>query len=349
MIGLYVHLPFCLRKCPYCAFYSVSGAEKDFVPYVKRVEKEAGRYSSRPVDSIYFGGGTPTVLSAGLLADLLQELLKRFPCSGEITIEANPATVSPASLEILRRAGFNRISIGVQSLSDTELLFLGRLHSAEEAVRAVKEAAAAGFDNISADIMFGLPGQTPEDVARTAERLCHLPVSHISAYSLSIEDGTPFAARSLQLPEEEAEREMYYALRRILKKNGFQQYEISNFARPGKEAVHNTNYWLCGEYIGLGAGAHGFTDGVRYENVQNLEAYLASEDAVADKTVLTDADRYEERYMLGLRMREGIRDDGNKNVPRLIHAGLLEKNGENIRLTERGMDIANFVITELIT
>ena len=348
MIGLYVHLPFCLRKCPYCAFYSVSGAESLFPAYVERVIQESRLFSPRPVDTIYFGGGTPTVLSPTLLKDLLAILLERFPCNGEITVEANPATVSPASLQILRRAGFNRISIGVQSLKNEELQFLERLHSAEDAAQTILDASNAGFENISADLMFGLPGQTPEDVAFSAEQLCNLPVSHISAYSLSSEDGTPFAVRSPELPEEEAEREMYYTLRRSLEGHGFLQYEISNFARPGFEAMHNTNYWLCGEYIGLGAGAHGYTDGVRYENTCDFKAYISSTDAVANKTVLTDADRYEERYMLGLRLRKGIRYDGNSNVPRLIRAGLLEKHGENIRLTERGMDIANYVITELI-
>ncbi len=349
MTGLYVHLPFCIRKCPYCAFFSVSGAEEQFAPYVQRLIKEARQYPEMKVDTIYFGGGTPTVLPVALLTSLLQTLTARFPCEGEITIEANPATISPASLRALKEAGFNRISIGVQSLVDKELKFLGRLHSADAAVRAVLEAADAGFSNISADVMFGLPGQTISDITYTVQQLTTLPVSHISAYSLSVEPGTPFAERNLNLPEDETEREMYHTVRRVLRDNGFLQYEISNFARPGKEAVHNTNYWLCGEYIGLGAGAHGYLGGIRYENTADVSAYIASEDIVLSRQALTDTDRYEEKYMLGLRMCAGVRDDGNPQVPRLIQAGLLEKNGENIRLTERGMDIANYVITELLT
>jgi len=349
MIGVYVHLPFCLRKCPYCAFYSVSDAKDKYVPYVQRLLKEAATYAPQEVDSIYFGGGTPTALPPQLLSTLLEALLKRFPCKGEITIEANPATISPASLIELQKAGFNRISIGVQSLNPKELMFLGRLHLAEDAIKAIKDSADAGFTNISADVMFGLPGQTPSDVANTVLKLIQLPVSHISAYSLSIEDGTPFAKQNLRLPEEETEREMYYTICRILEDNGFMQYEISNFSRQGMEAVHNTNYWLSGEYIGLGAGAHGFLDGVRYENQQDIDTYLESVDTVYARTQLTDRDRYEERYMLGLRMLSGIVDDGNPHIPKLIAEGLLERNGDKIRLSRRGIDIANYVIAELVT
>lgn len=349
MIGVYVHLPFCLRKCPYCAFYSVSSTENKFIPYVQRLEKEALQYDAGPVDSIYFGGGTPTALPAEVLSSLLQNLLSRFPCKGEITLEANPATVSLSSLASLRKAGFNRISIGVQSLKDNELSFLGRLHSADEAIKAVYDAKKAGFTNISADVMFGLPGQTAADVSETVKRLIELPITHISTYSLSIEDGTPFSERSLSLPAEDIEREMYYTICSLLTDAGFNHYEISNFAKPGMEAVHNTNYWLCGEYIGLGAGAHGFIQGVRYENVSDLDLYISASNPVCQRMVQTDRDRFEERYMLGLRVLSGIPDDGNPHIPRLIQEGLLERAGENIRLTKRGIDIANYVITELVT
>ena len=349
MIGVYVHLPFCLRKCPYCAFYSVSNAEDKFIPYVQRLEKEALQYDGGPVDSIYFGGGTPTALPAEVLSSLIQNLLSRFPCKGEITLEANPATISLSSMAILRKAGFNRISIGVQSLIDKELSLLGRLHSADDAIKAVTDAEKAGFTNISADVMFGLPGQKPADVSETVKKLTELPISHISTYSLSIEDGTPFSKRSLTLPEEDVEREMYYTICSLLTDAGFNHYEISNFAKPGMEAVHNTNYWLCGEYVGLGAGAHGFLHGIRYENISNLDLYISASDAVCQKTVMTDRDRFEERYMLGLRLLGGIPDDGNPHIPRLIQEGLLERSGENVRLTKRGIDIANYVITELVS
>ncbi len=349
MIGAYVHLPFCLRKCPYCAFFSESGAEQKMELYVRRVIKEAAGYPSRAVDSIYFGGGTPTTLPPALLTMLLDALKKRFPCDGEITIEANPATVTPETLSALRAAGFNRISIGVQSLNDSELQTLGRLHTAAEAVQAIKDAADAGFSNISADVMFGLPKQTCDDVAQTIDMLLSLPVTHISTYSLSVEEGTPFASRSLSLPSEEEEREMYYTIRDTLKANGFVHYEISNFALPGREAVHNTNYWKCGEYIGLGAGAHGYLHDIRYANIENIDAYLEREDPVENKTLLSVTDKQEEHYMLGLRMLKGVKADGNPNIPRLIKDGLLEQDGEYVHLTSRGLDIANFVITELFT
>ncbi len=348
MIGLYVHLPFCLRKCPYCAFYSVTGCAEKFEMYINRVILEANQYPLQSVDTIYFGGGTPTVLPVNFLEKLLHALLERFPCKGEITIEANPATISFESLSRLKKAGFNRISIGVQSLNDLELKFLGRLHTAREAIQTIEEAARCGFSNISADVMFGLPNQSEKDVSGTIQKLMQLPVSHISAYSLSIEENTPFSEMSLILPEDETERKIYYTLRNDLERGGFMQYEISNFALPGMEAVHNTNYWLCGEYIGLGAGAHGYLGGVRYENLQDLDAYLSSDDPVTSRTILTDRDRYEERYMLGLRMREGIADDGNPRCLPLIKSGFLEKKGDKIRLTYKGMDVANYVISELL-
>ncbi len=349
MRSVYVHLPFCLRKCPYCSFFSASGKEDKMEAYIKRVQKEAFQYDPEEVKSIYFGGGTPTSLPPAKLSALLKSLLNRFPCGGEITIEANPATVTKESLSALRKAGFNRISIGVQSLSDDDLMFLERLHNAKDAVKAIEDAKEAGFDNISADVMFGLPSQTPESVSKTVQKLLSLPITHISTYSLSIEEGTPFAARSLSLPSEESERKMYRTIGSLCKENGFIHYEISNFAKAGYESVHNTNYWECGEYIGLGAGAHGFYEGVRYANMDDIDAYINAENPISDKTVLTETDRMEEHYMLGLRMQKGVKDDGNPNIPRLIRDGLLRKDGESVRLTERGLDIANYVICELFT
>lgn len=348
MIGLYVHLPFCLRKCPYCAFFSVCDSEDKFEAYVDRVIHESHLYSSQKVDTIYFGGGTPTVLPVNLLTKLLSQLKERFPCDGEITIEANPATISHDSLSLLHKAGFNRISIGVQSLSNDELRFLGRLHSAQDAIQAIIDAKLSGFDNISADVMFGLPGQTKKSLQKTIKQLVSLPVSHISAYSLSIEGGTPFASQSLLLPDEDTERAMYYSLRDTLEKFGFKQYEISNYAKQGLEAVHNTNYWLCGEYIGLGAGAHGYIHGIRYENYSDLNKYLTIENPVLSSIKLTDTDKLEEYYMLGLRMCDGIQDLGNPKVPALIEAGFLERVNGKIRLSNRGMDVANYVISELL-
>ncbi len=348
MIGLYVHLPFCLQKCPYCAFYSESGALEKGKAYIDRVLLEAESYPAEEVLSIYFGGGTPTALPAPLLVYLLEGLCARFPCRGEITLEANPATVSLADLSLLRRAGFNRLSLGIQSLQDTELRFLGRLHTASEAVSAVQAGAAAGFSNLSADLMFGVPGQTIPSVSDTLNKLLTLPVSHVSTYSLSIEDGTPFALNGISLPEEETERTMFYTIRDTLTANGFSHYEISNFARPGMEAVHNTNYWKCGEYIGLGAGAHGYYNNVRYENVADINAYLCTKQPRTEVATMTDDDKKTEYYMLGLRLREGVLETENQNLARLIELGLLERKAGRVRLTDRGLDIANYVIGELL-
>lgn len=347
MIGVYVHLPFCLRKCDYCGFFSVCGQEDTMDAYVERVIREAETFLSTSVDTIYFGGGTPSVLPTPLLTKLLHALCNRFSGAKEITIEVNPATVTSASLCELFAAGFNRISIGVQSLQNEELRLLGRLHTAEEALSCIQMAHEAGFPNISADVMFGIPGQTLESLRETMHTLVTLPISHISTYSLSIEEGTPLASRALSLPDEETEREMYYTIRDILKGNGFSHYEISNFARPTMESMHNTNYWECGEYIGLGAGAHGYYAGVRYSNVEDIQKYITSSSPRDSEMALTARDRSEEYYMLGLRMLKGVKDDGNPNIPRLIEEGLLARCGENVHLTDRGLDIANYVITEL--
>ncbi len=349
MRSLYVHIPFCLKKCPYCAFYSETGCPEKMGPYVKKVKEEAERYEKQEVRSIYFGGGTPSALPEEYLAELLGFLLKRFPCSREITLEVNPATVSLPKLLLLRKAGFNRISIGVQSLRNNELTFLGRLHTSADAIRAVSEASSAGFKNISCDVIFGLPEQSIEDLNETLTILLKLPISHISTYSLSIEEGTTFSRLNLSLPDESLERSMFYYIRDFLLQNNFTHYEISNFSKKGMESIHNLHYWKCGEYIGLGAGAHGFYQNIRYENITGIDAYLRSENVIASKYELTSTDKKEEYYMLGLRMRNGIPDDGNPKIPNLIRVGLLEKKNGNIRLTDRGLDIANYVICELFT
>lgn len=315
--------------------------------YIQKLQQEASKFPPQEVQSIYFGGGTPTTLPVNLLSGFLAFLLNMFPCNGEITIEANPATLSFSQLKSLRLSGFNRISIGIQSLCDDELHFLGRLHSSKDAIQAVHDAASAGFENISCDIMFGLPGQTIESINSSLLKLTQFPISHISTYSLSIEDGTPFAEQNISLPPEDYEREMFYFIKDFLTQKGFLHYEISNFAKKGKESLHNMHYWRCGEYIGLGAGAHGFYNNKRYENVSNINVYLETANPVISEYERTQIDTIEEYYMLGLRMREGILDDGNPKIANLINAGLLEKVGANIRLTEKGIDIANYVICEL--
>ncbi len=317
--------------------------------YVNRVIKEAEGFTPLEVDSIYFGGGTPTTLSPNLLEKLLHGIKKQFPCSGEITIEANPATISKDSLYRIRQAGFNRISIGVQSLDDDELKALGRLHTKEDAIQSILDAHVAGFSNISADVMFGHPCQTAESVIKTVEALVSLPISHISTYSLSVEENTPFDKAGLTPVDEETERQMYHSIRQFLLNSRFVHYEISNFARAGFEAVHNSIYWTGGEYIGLGAGAHGYLDGVRYQNMENVQKYLDAESPVVSKIVLTEEDKEEEKYMLGLRMLRGIPIDTNPKFPKLIAEGLLEMTEGNVRLTEKGLDIANYVICELCT
>ncbi len=349
MIGLYVHLPFCHRKCAYCAFYSECNRNSDMEAYVARLIQEANTYASVPVETIYFGGGTPTSLPAPLLIKLLTALRAHFPCKGEITIEANPATVTRNTLKMLRGAGFNRISIGVQSLSDDSLRCLGRLHTAKDALETIYDAKKAGFTNISADIMFGLPNEKESVLYETARQMLALPISHISAYSLSVEPGTQFSKMQLALPDEETERRMYWSLVDMFTDAGYQHYEISNFALPGMEAKHNTLYWTGDQYIGIGAGAHSYFDGNRYANVADITAYLKNENTIVYSEPVDDCALRDEYYMLGLRLMRGVRDLRNPKVPLLISQGLLYRDHDFIRLTRRGTDLFNYVVCELCT
>ncbi len=347
MTGVYVHLPFCLQKCPYCGFYSEVGREGEMEAYVTRVLKEAKSYPSAAVDTIYFGGGTPSALPAPLLIKLLEGLLLHFPSHGEITIEVNPATVNLESLRLLRQNGFNRISIGIQSLSDQTLKTIGRAHDAAAAIRTVLDAEKAGFTNISGDIIFALPDESEASLFDTAKKMCALPLTHISAYSLSIEPGTPFSKKALSLPDEDMERHMYWRLTDTFLKNGFLQYEISNYARAGYAARHNTIYWTGGQYIGLGAGAHSFYANARYENVADIAAYIKSENPITSVSYVDQAERQEEMYMLGLRMVRGIPETDNPQIDGLCRDGLLWRKNGYIGLTRRGMDVLNYVIYKL--
>lgn len=348
MIGLYVHLPFCLRKCPYCGFFSEAGRESVMEAYVKRILKEAVSYPSMAVDTIYFGGGTPTLLPVSLLITLLDGIQKHFPCpNGEITLEANPATITMDSLSRLYEAGFNRLSIGIQSLSDRTLQVLGRPYSAKDAVSIVYDAKKAGFQNISGDIIYATPDETEAELAETLKGICDLPLTHISAYSLSIEPGTPFSKQELNLPDEDMERNMYWQVADTLSANGFHHYEISNFAREGFSAIHNTLYWKGASYIGLGAGAHSFFENVRHANVENIDAYITLQNPVASSVFIDRKERQEEYYMLGLRMLDGIKKTDNVHIEKLVKDGLLWDHNGKIGLTRHGVDIANYVICAL--
>lgn len=350
MRGIYVHIPFCVRKCPYCSFASYSGAEQMMDAYERRLIKEIEDAPRIEADTIYFGGGTPTYFGAARLCSILKCIKDKFDIkkNAEITVEANPGTVSERDFEKLFGAGFNRVSMGIQSLQSDELKSLGRIHSAGEAIAAVKAAYSAGFRNISGDIMFGTEGQSIESLKKTLCEFMQLPLTHISAYSLSVEEGTPYFDNPPQLPDEDTEREMYWLIGEYIRDYGFDRYEISNYAKKGFESRHNMKYWLGEEYLGLGAGAHSYMNGVRYCNTAELDDYIAGKDIKRDAVQIDSTEKEKEYYMLGLRIKEGVPEKYHPNIEKLISAGLIERADGRIRLTDRGTDLASYVMEELM-
>lgn len=301
-IGLYIHVPFCLSKCPYCDFYSERYSRTLAGQYKQAVMRNLEYYGG-DFDTVYFGGGTPI-----LLAEEISEILGKIQhdANTEITVEANPCVCDEKRLGVLFKSGVNRLSIGVQSLNERELAFLGRRHSAQQAENAIACAYNVGFRNISADLMLGLVGQNKESVLYSIQRLSELPLTHISAYLLKVEEGTPFAQRTLALPDEEQSAELYLFAVEQLEKHGFMQYEISNFAHSGFKSRHNLHYWHCDEYLGIGPAAHSYYNGKRFCTERNLSEFLSSEH---QRTTVTDDEPgdFDEFAMLALRLTEGLK------------------------------------------
>lgn len=358
--GIYIHIPFCEQKCPYCDFYSVRGERSDFDRYtdalLRAIETAPFALSA---DSLYFGGGTPPLLGAKRLLAVREAAAKKFGLKedAEITVEANPCTVDTALLCALVRGGFNRISFGVQSADDRTLLALGRRHTAAQATDAVLMAKEAGFAHVSADLMLAVPGQTTREIAASVETLAALGVDHLSAYLLKIEPETPFAARVSE-PDEDFAADCYLAAAKACDAAGFFQYEISNFSKnEAAQSRHNLKYWRCAPYLGIGSAAHSFAGGRRFYFPRNLGLFCGSGNpwdlAVDDGA----GGGEEERIMLGLRLAEGIApkdySDGRWRTL-LERAGVLEQAGlavcrENrIALTRRGFLVSNAVIASLL-
>ena len=336
-VGLYIHIPFCLSKCPYCDFYSVPYSRLKAQEYTEAVIRNIRHYGGH-FDTVYFGGGTPI-----LLYEHIGEMLDAADIAGEaeITVEANPCMCEPRVLEILRSAGVNRLSLGVQSMNERELVFLGRRHTVKQTEDAFRNAVKAGFDNISADMMIGLEGQTAEEITYTAERLAALGAKHISAYLLKIEEDTPFAKRELTLPDEDSTAELYLHTVRTLERLGFVQYEISNFAVHGYESRHNLKYWRCGEYLGIGAAAHSYYGGKRFCTARDISGFINSP---VQQVKVTDEEPggWEEYAMLKLRLTEGLtfaeaERFGKADELRRNAAGLP---GKLVRITESGINLA---------
>ena len=389
-ISIYIHIPFCIRKCLYCDFLSAPSTPDCIEQYVRALEAEI-RFSPDlngltgaeipddpeiQVDTVFLGGGTPSLLTPDQLERILTAVRKsyRVQDGAEISMEVNPGTADLERLQAYRGAGINRLSIGVQSVDDAELALLGRIHRAGQAEKIFREARRAGFDNINIDLMSALPGQTADKWEQNLRTVCEWGPDHISAYSLIIEEGTPFAEMDLPpLPSEEEDRLMYHRTQTVLAEYGYQRYEISNYARPGRACRHNCGYWTGHEYLGLGLGASSLIGDRRFKVTASMPEYLrrirqAASGEIKDPAhyyeeiqQLTLPDRMEEFMFLGLRMTEGLseaefrRRFGNPVdavygplLARHTDGGLLERTGDRIRLTEKGLDLANYVMSDFI-
>jgi len=366
-IGLYVHIPFCARKCAYCDFASYAGREKDFSRYVDRLIAEV-RAQARPENHIatcYIGGGTPSLLPPDLMDRLLSALTNAFHFlpNAEWSCECNPGTVTKEFLSVLRAHGVNRLSFGAQAAQARLLSMLGRIHTWNQVRESVRLARACGFENINLDLMLGLPGQTLCDVDETLREALALAPTHLSCYGLIVEEGTRMQqmvdSGAWALPDEEEERAMYERCRETLFAHGFTQYEISNFSLPGFACRHNTDCWRRKEYLGLGCAAAGFMNGVRSQNPSDLDAYLRGDPP--EEIPITPADARFESVMLGLRMTEGVnerdfllmhgvslRDAYGEKLKKPLAEGLVVWENGFLRLTRRGMDVQNRVLVELM-
>lgn len=367
-IGLYVHIPFCVRKCNYCDFCSYSGrVSEQLSPYVDALFKEARQYVREEkikVNTLYFGGGTPSLLAPWELEKILLGLSDIFDVTElrELTLEANPGTFDLEKMIAYRSLGVNRISIGIQSFHENELKKLGRIHSASESIKGYKAVRRAGFDNVSIDLMYGIPEQTLASFVGTLDEAIALDPEHISAYGLIVEEGTPFFAErdTLAVPDEDTECAMYYTAAERLSGAGYRHYEISNYAKSGRESKHNLKYWRAEEYIGLGASAYSYFDGMRYGNARSLDAYLTDPSPV-ERERLTDADLAYEYAMMRLRLSEGISLADYKerfgmdflsvrepHIDKFSRHGLISRDGDRLSLTERGFYLSNTILAEIL-
>lgn len=361
-LEIYIHIPFCVRKCAYCDFLSFPADEKTRKDYVSALSEEIRQSQSLAdeyeVSTVFFGGGTPSILQGEFIARILEQLKVQFTFrpDAEITIEANPGTVDEEKLLKYREAGINRISFGLQSTDNKELRLLGRIHTWEQFLESFHLARRAGFTNINIDLMSALPGQTADSYRKTLEQVLELSPEHISAYSLIIEEGTPFYDKYEDhpelLPEEDEERQMYYDTKRILKTCGYERYEISNYAKPGFACRHNLGYWERADYKGFGLGAASLIKNVRTSNQDDLSEYLQGY-FTGSKEVLTEQAVREEYFFLGLRKMEGVepgiyREHYGKLLEKLQMQQLLDEKNGKIYLTEKGIDVSNYVLAQFL-
>lgn len=375
-LSLYVHFPYCVRKCRYCDFLSFPCGSNDFEEITDRICEEirqrAGELPPVRLRTVFFGGGTPSLMQPRQVEKILSAAAGAFTMSQEpeITIECNPGTVDYMKLTGLHAAGVNRLSFGVQSMNDDELSYIGRIHTVRQFLDNYDKARQAGFDNINLDLMSALPGQTPASWEDTLRKAAALSPEHISAYSLIIEEGTPFwnlygegtAPGARPLPDEETERSMYYRTKEILGQYGYYRYEISNYARPGRECRHNLVYWYRGNYLGVGPGASSMIGNRRFRTADRLEDYYRTF-APQETACLTREEQMEETMFLGLRCMRGISTESFREKfgtdIRSVYGGVLDRyagsghlvcdeKNKRICLTDRGIDVSNVVLADFL-
>lgn len=379
-LELYIHIPFCICKCAYCDFLSGPADDRTIEHYVEKLIGEIGAHGTcdfvkeTVVTTIFFGGGTPSVLSGNQMQRIMESVRANFSIvdGAEISMEANPGTVTRDKLECYRRAGINRISFGLQSADNVELKLLGRIHTWEEFLASYGLARQCGFDNINVDLISAIPNQTVRSWEESVRKVLALKPEHISAYSLIIEEGTPFfekygegAEGEFMLPSEEDEREMYYLTEKLLREAGYHRYEISNYAKNGRECRHNLGYWKRENYLGIGLGASSLIDNVRYRNTDKLSEYLTHSEELGklrlDEEVLSEKVQMEEFVFLGLRKIEGISKQlfydlfgydleqcYGKGIAKMKAEQLLEEVNGMLRLTKKGIDVSNYVFAEVL-
>lgn len=357
--SLYIHIPFCKKKCSYCDFYSEPGVEYLIPRYLDalliELKHSIKSWKIKSFSTVFFGGGTPSLLSPEQLQKIINHLNihQLLNKETEISIETNPGTVNLEKLQRFKEAGINRLSIGVQSFNDLHLKTLGRIHDAQTALDTIENAYIAGFKNVGIDLMFALPNQTLNDFKDDIHQALEQKIKHISLYSLQVEEKTPLwkqisQEHSFQLPSEEEEAEMYEYAIDTLKQAGFHHYEISNFAMPGYECRHNIAYWKCDDYLGLGAGAHSLMQGHRHYNLKNIQKHIKE----PTKDLPEDTQLEKEKIFMGLRLLDGapksVFDNNKKELALAIKEHLLEEKNDKIRLTHKGLLLGNLVFERFV-
>ena len=369
-LELYIHIPFCVQKCQYCDFLSGPSDQETRDRYIKALRAEIQAVQgveAYEIVSVFIGGGTPSVLKAEAIASIMETIQKKFCFSpdAEITIESNPGTVDLAKLNAYRETGINRLSLGLQSTDSKELRMLGRIHTYEEFLQSYQWAREAGFQNINIDLMFAIPGQTGEAWRAHLRQVAELKPEHISAYSLIIEEGTPFAECELDLPDEDTEYQMYEDTAGILAEYGYQQYEISNYAKKGRACEHNIGYWIGREYLGLGLGSSSLIDHSRFHNKNDMKKYLENCSSPAllreETEPLTKENQMEEFMILGLRMTAGVSEEDFQNRFKIsidtVYGEILNKYSSEVYLirengriffSRKGISVSNMILAEML-